>query len=377
MLGIMKCSVLATVITFASFLSMEIVLGIPLDCANLKNDVVPNIISRQNWHARQPVERELLEVTPTPYVVIHHGGEPKYCYDEKTCSAIVRQYQNFHIDDRHWFDIGYSFVIGEDGNVYEGRGWDYVGAHAPGYNTQSIGICIIGDFSSKCFIVQSILKVRIECCGSYNVTKHSSSSSQSTMMEKLITVLLMLASCQVFGDVLEDHNIPVRPNIISRSNWGARAPKSQLQNLAVNPPPYVVIHHSATDGCTTQAICQARVRSFQNYHMDEKNWTDIGYNFVVGEDGNVYEGRGWDKHGAHSKPYNSKSIGICIIGNFVDHNPNTAAINATQDLIAYGTTIGKIKEQYTLLGHSQTAATSCPGKSLYKLIQTWPGWSSI
>ncbi|XP_017886197.1 peptidoglycan-recognition protein SB1-like [Ceratina calcarata] len=111
-------------------------------------EIVPNIISRQNWHARQPVERELLEVTPTPYVVIHHGGEPKYCYDEKTCSAIVRQYQNFHIDDRHWFDIGYSFVIGEDGNVYEGRGWDYVGAHAPGYNTQSIGICIIGDFSN-------------------------------------------------------------------------------------------------------------------------------------------------------------------------------------------------------------------------------------
>lgn len=54
------------------------------------------------------------------------------------------------MDDRQWFDIGYNFVIGEDGNVYEGRGWDYVGAHAPGYNTQSIGICVIGDFSGEC-----------------------------------------------------------------------------------------------------------------------------------------------------------------------------------------------------------------------------------
>lgn len=51
--------------------------------------------------------------------------------------------------------------------------------------------------------------------------------------------------------------------------------------------------------------------------MNEKNWGDIGYNFVVGEDGNIYEGRGWSKHGAHSVSYNSKSIGICLIGNFV------------------------------------------------------------
>ena len=50
--------------------------------------------------------------------------------------------------------------------------------------------------------------------------------------------------------------------------------------------------------------------------MNNKNWEDIGYNFLVGEDGNIYEGRGWGKHGAHSKPYNSKSIGICMIGNF-------------------------------------------------------------
>lgn len=51
--------------------------------------------------------------------------------------------------------------------------------------------------------------------------------------------------------------------------------------------------------------------------MDKNDWGDIGYQFLVGEDGNIYEGRGWDKHGAHSTPYNSKSIGICMIGNFV------------------------------------------------------------
>lgn len=55
---------------------------------------------------------------------------------------------------------------------------------------------------------------------------------------------------------------------------------------------------------------------FQNEHINNKKWSDIGYNFVVGEDGNVYEGRGWGKKGAHSIPFNSKSIGICIIGDY-------------------------------------------------------------
>lgn len=56
------------------------------------------------------------------------------------------------MDQRGWDDIGYSFLIGEDGRVYEGRGWDRVGAHAPQYNHVSIGVCFLGDFSGDPFV---------------------------------------------------------------------------------------------------------------------------------------------------------------------------------------------------------------------------------
>ncbi|KZC07181.1 Peptidoglycan recognition protein 3 [Dufourea novaeangliae] len=299
--------------------------------------------------------------TPVPYVVVHHGGIAHYCHDQKSCSAIVRSYQNYHIDDRGWFDIGYSFVIGEDGNAYEGRGWDKVGAHAPGYNSQSIGICVIGDFSDVLPNEAALdtLNKLIE----YGISLGKISENYHVVGHRQINCL--------FGIQFSI----VRPNIISRAQWGAKSPKIPISNLATDPPPYVVIHHSATDSCTMQAICQARARSFQNYHMNDKDWSDIGYNFLVGEDGNVYEGRGWGKHGAHSTPYNSRSIGICLIGNFVGHEPNAAAIKATQSLIAYGVSIGKIQENYTLLGHRQITSTSCPGDSLYRLIQSWSNWS--
>ena len=38
-----------------------------------------------------------------------------------------------------WNDIGYSFLVGGDGKVYEGRGWNHVRAHTSGYNSEGIG----------------------------------------------------------------------------------------------------------------------------------------------------------------------------------------------------------------------------------------------
>ena len=46
-------------------------------------------------------------------------------------------------------DIGYSFLIGGDGVVYEGRGWNTVGAHTVGFNKQSYAISFIGNFMKE------------------------------------------------------------------------------------------------------------------------------------------------------------------------------------------------------------------------------------
>ena len=40
--------------------------------------------------------------------------------------------------------IGYHDVIGVDGNVYSGRGENEIGSHAAPWNTNSIGVCLIG-----------------------------------------------------------------------------------------------------------------------------------------------------------------------------------------------------------------------------------------
>lgn len=46
--------------------------------------------------------------------------------------------------ERGFNQIGYHFVIKRDGEIEDGRPLELVGAHVKGYNTGSIGICLIG-----------------------------------------------------------------------------------------------------------------------------------------------------------------------------------------------------------------------------------------
>ena len=49
-----------------------------------------------------------------------------------------------HVDEKGWDDIGYHIVIKRNGEVDYGRPLDKQGAHARGYNHNSIGVCLVG-----------------------------------------------------------------------------------------------------------------------------------------------------------------------------------------------------------------------------------------
>ena len=61
------------------------------------------------------------------------------CYDDATCIDRVKSIQRSHQIGNGWDDIGYHFLVGENGKVYEGRGWDRQGAHSPGWNSDAFG----------------------------------------------------------------------------------------------------------------------------------------------------------------------------------------------------------------------------------------------
>lgn len=50
----------------------------------------------------------------------------------------------WHVEDNGWKAIGYHYVIRRDGTLEKGRDIHETGAHALGYNANSIGVCIVG-----------------------------------------------------------------------------------------------------------------------------------------------------------------------------------------------------------------------------------------
>jgi hypothetical protein len=105
------------------------------------------IISRAQWKARAS-KGELydVDISKRTGFVVHHSGAD----DDQS----VKDIQSYHMNSDQlakggWKDIGYNFLIDKFGKIYEGVGWDKVGAHVGGKNTPNIGVCVIGNYSKS------------------------------------------------------------------------------------------------------------------------------------------------------------------------------------------------------------------------------------
>nr|XP_047911312.1 N-acetylmuramoyl-L-alanine amidase isoform X1 [Anser cygnoides] len=166
------------------------------------------------------------------------------------------------------------------------------------------------------------------------------------------------------------------PAIVPRCMWGARPYRGTPRPLSL-PLGSVYIHHTFVPStpCRTFAACTHAMRSMQRFHQDTRGWDDIGYSFVVGSDGYLYQGRGWHWVGAHTRGHNTRGYGVGYVGNFSATLPDPDAIALVRDgLLPCAVRAGRLRHDYTLRGHRQVVNTSCPGDSLFQEIRTWRGF---
>ncbi|XP_060083439.1 peptidoglycan recognition protein-like [Ylistrum balloti] len=157
---------------------------------------------------------------------------------------------------------------------------------------------------------------------------------------------------------------------VSRAQWGGRTPTS-YENMGKKVS-IVFIHHTVLSHCTTGYECKEAVRKVEELHKDVLKWDDIGYNFLAGEDGRIYQARGWDRVGAHTKGFNKIAISIGAMGNFMLQTPDQKMLDAIQAQLECGVVSGKLEPDYKLYGHRDAKATESPGDFLYNIIKTWP-----
>jgi archaellum component FlaG (FlaF/FlaG flagellin family) len=140
----------------------------------------------------------------------------------------------------------------------------------------------------------------------------------------------------------------------------------------------IVVHHTAST--TDLDNPKQAIRNIQYYHAVRRGWGDIGYNYLIDQEGNIYEGRkGGEKViGGHAIPVNKTSIGIAVLGNYEEQQlPGEVAealVELTSEKAALykldlgGTVYYKDRSYDVLQGHRDNSATACPGANLYAAL---------
>ena len=163
-------------------------------------------------------------------------------------------------------------------------------------------------------------------------------------------------------------------NFVPRAQWGAREPTA-VSTFSLPAEHGIIGHHTAGHECFSFDECINNIQGTQNYHMDSKGWNDIGYNFLIGEDGRIYEGRGFYRMGAHCSNWNGNTLGFSIMGDFSFKLPNQVAIDAAYQLINYMERKSFVnRDCYEFSGHRDHGSTLCPGDPLYALWGSYNHW---
>ncbi|XP_046976843.1 peptidoglycan recognition protein-like isoform X3 [Vanessa cardui] len=155
---------------------------------------------------------------------------------------------------------------------------------------------------------------------------------------------------------------------ITREMWLAQPFNSTDINEKFDPLMLVVVQHTVSGECTKFAQCAAELRTMQGWYIALHDY-DIPYNFLIGNDGRVYEGRGWNKEGAHTFGYNRCSVGIGFVGDYRGERPHHSQVtesqlNRTRMLLEDGVRMGYLRPDFLIVGAKDIQDTASPGSNL-------------
>ncbi|MEM6730719.1 MAG: N-acetylmuramoyl-L-alanine amidase [Myxococcota bacterium] len=163
--------------------------------------------------------------------------------------------------------------------------------------------------------------------------------------------------------------VPTMPSatVNDRASWGARPTRCTTRDSGFDR---ITIHHTAgpnNDPLSTPA----RLRQLQSAHMDGRGWCDVGYHFIVSQDGRLWEARSLPLRGAHTANHNSRNIGISYAGNYETALPSNSQLQNGADLLAMLAKDHAIPlDGSRIKGHRDFGATLCPGEFLYSQLGT-------
>ncbi len=372
-------------------------LGLQLLALGPARPPIRDIVAQLPTHAtHRYATRSLADINQ---IVIHHTATEATLTPQRLAEYQVRT--------QNRAGILYHFCVAADGTIYQTNRLDTLSEHAADRSQESIGICFLGDFTTSiptvaqleaggqlcAWLVGSLRLPTSAIVGLREFAKTQSPGEQwlsgqrwkDKLLQEVRAALTasqdeqsaVILSLQAQVKALQEEFTRPQPFSLAAMSFAetarARISPPTIENLIDKLPKHdtkqyktrplrnithLVIHHSAVP----PSVLPKRIAQ---YHVSKQDWPGIGYHFLVGEDGTLYQGNALETMSYHAVKANPYSAGICFLGNFTKTVPPPAQLRAGAHLAAWlmqelGIPLDNMR------GHKEYMDTACPGEQWLK-----------
>ncbi len=162
---------------------------------------------------------------------------------------------------------------------------------------------------------------------------------------------------------------PAGPAIVPRARWTTALVGRNCEPMGAIER--ITLHHTGEHLSSTGIDDLDLIRRIENHHRVNLGWAAIGYHYLIGSDGTIYEGRPPAYQGAHCGGNNNiHNLGITLIGEFDQRLPVAGQLKALRALLEHTRHHHAIARS-DVFGHRDLRTTICPGDKLYAWLQRY------
>ena len=124
----------------------------PRDAAHA-DEPQPAVLTRADWGADESIRGGSPSYNSTVKVGFVHHTDTANGYSMDQVPAMLRSIYAYHVKSNGWSDIGYNYLVDRFGRIWEGRYGGLtkavLGAHTGGFNTDSFGTSLLGNYTTE------------------------------------------------------------------------------------------------------------------------------------------------------------------------------------------------------------------------------------
>jgi N-acetylmuramoyl-L-alanine amidase len=131
----------------------------------------------------------------------------------------------------------------------------------------------------------------------------------------------------------------------------------------MRPITKLILHCSATPEGRPATVAEVTA-----WHR-QRGFSTIGYHYLIGLNGERWQGRPIKEPGAHCEGHNANSIGVCYVGGLAADGKTPKDTRTVMQKLALSELIKELKACYpaaTVHGHREFANKACPSFDVKK-----------